>query len=153
MEAFSHDEISQLRNIFALMDCNGCGKISIEEMKQLLNCQRCYPNETELGEIVAEIDFDRDGGINFEDFATYCSKRRSSCSEAEKDGEIRRTFDFMDHNGDGYISVTDVKHVMRVIGQDVAEEQVEQMLVEIDEEGSGLISYECFKYMMLESSF
>lgn len=153
MESFSHDDISDLRNIFSLMDRSGHGKISTLEMKQLLNSQSCYPNEAELGEIVAELDFDNDGEINFDDFVTYCSSRRSCCSVMAKDEEIKHAFDFLDSNGDGYVSVTDVRHVMRTIGRDVMEEQVEQMLAEVDREGSGRISYESFKNMMTGDAF
>ena len=153
MEAFSHDEISDLRNIFSLMDRSGHGKISMAEMKHLLNSQSCYPNEAELVEIVAELDFDHDGAINFEDFVTYCSSRRSCSPGMVKEKEIKHAFDFLDHNGDGFVSVTDVRHVMRAIGRDVADEQVEQMLAEVDGAGSNRISYKSFKNMMMGDAF
>ena len=153
MESFLHDEISEFRNIFALMDRSGCGKISSEGMKQLLNLQKCYPNEAELREIMAEIDIDRDGEISFEDFVAYYSKQESSHSAVEKDREIKDTFNFLDRNGDGYVTAIDLRNVMRLIGQDVTEEQAEQMLAEVDEEGSGMISYKCFKNMMLQVAF
>ena len=153
METFSRDQISELRKVFALMDRGDRGKISMAEMKQLLNCQGYYPNKTELGEIIGEIDFDCDGEINFEDFVMYCSKQRSRCPAVVKDREIKFAFDFLDHNGDGYVSAADVRHVMYVIGQDVADEQVNRMLAEVDEDGSGRISYECFKIMMSKDAF
>ena len=153
MESFSHDEISDLRNIFSLMDRSGEGRISVQGMKHLLNSQSCYPNEAELEDIVAELDFDHDGEINFDDFVTYCSSQGSCCSAMVKDKEIKYAFDFLDHNGDGYVSLTDVKHVMRMIGRDLVDEQVEQMLAEVDGEGSGRISYESFKNMMMGDAF
>ena len=70
-----------------------------------------------------------------------------------KDKEIKYAFDFLDHNGDGYVSLTDVKHVMRMIGRDLVDEQVEQMLAEVDGEGSDRISYESFKNMMMGDAF
>ena len=153
MKSFSQDDISELRSIFALMDRSRRGKTSTEEMKWLLNLQNCYPNETELEEIMTEIDIDCDGEISFEDFVAYCSKRKPSRSSVEEDKEIKDAFDFLDRNGDGYVTSTDVKHVMRLIGQDVTEEQAEQMLAELDEEGNGVISYECFRKMMLKGAF
>ena len=153
METFSHDvTFHDLRDVFALMDRCNCGKVSTVELKQLLNSQRCYPNEAELGEIIAEMDNDRDGEISFEDFATYWSKRRS-CFAIVSDREIKHVFDFLDHNGDGYVSAADVRKIMHAIGQDVEEEQAEEMLAEVDKCGSGRISYECFKNMMLEDDF
>ena len=154
MESFSHDEISELQNIFALMDRSGCGKISTEEMEQLLNLQKCYPNEAELREIVAKMDCDRDGEISFEDFVAYYLKREAdSFLAAEKDREVKDAFDFLDHNGDGYVTAADLRNVMRLIGHDVSEEQAEQMLGEVDKEGNGMISYKCFKNIMLEDTF
>lgn len=150
METFSRDGISELRNIFALMDRDERGKVSTKEIEQLLNSQNCYPNEAELGEMITEMDFDRDGEINFEDLVTYCSQRRSSCSASNSYGELKRAFDFLDYNGDGYVSATDLRHVMHMMGRDVTEEEAERMLAEVDAAASGRISYECFKNKMLE---
>ena len=144
----SRDLVSGLHDIFSLMDRSGTGKVSAEDMKQLLNLQKCYPNEAELAKIVAEVDFDRDGEISFEDFLMYCTKQGAR-SAVEEDREMKDAFDFLDRNGDGYLSSDDLRRVMRLIGRDVEEQQAEEMLAEVDEEGDGRISYECFKNMML----
>jgi len=153
MEVFSNDDMSALRNIFALMDHEDCGKISMEEMKQLLNSQNCYPTEAELAKIIEEVDFDRDGEINFEDFVMYCSKRGTNCSALQNDRAIKQAFNFLDRNGDGYVTARDISHVMRTIGRDMAEEQAEQMLAEVDKDGDGRISYECFKNVMEDATY
>ena len=149
----SRDEVSGLHDIFSLMD-RGCnGKVSAEDMKQLLNSLKCYPNDAELSRIIVEVDFDCDGEISFEDFLVYCLKQETRCSAVEEDKEIKNAFDFLDRNGDGYVSAADLRHAMRSIGQDVEEQQAEEMLAEVDEEGDGRISYECFKNIMLDGAF
>ena len=141
----SRDEVSGLHDIFSLMDRGGNGKVSAEDMKQLLNSLKCYPNDAELSRIIVKIDFDCDGEISFEDFLVYCLKQETRCSAVEEDKEIKDAFDFLDRNGDGYVSAADLRHAMRSIGRDVEEQQAEEMLAEVDEEGDGRISYECFK--------
>ena len=63
--------------------------------------------------------------------------------------ELLHVFSKFDKNDDSFITAIEVKQVMHEMGQDISEEQAEQMLAEIDKEGSGRVTYQRFKSMML----
>lgn len=145
----SKDKIPAMRRMFSLIDLDESGKISVDELKRLLYSQGYYPNDTELEEMMAEIDSDHSGEIDFEEFVAYCVKRRISRTASEENREIKDAFEYFDKNGDGFITAIEIKQVMGELGQEVSQEQAEQMLAEVDKEGSGRVTLQRFKSMLL----
>ena len=145
----SKDKVPAMRRMFSIMDRDGSGMISIDELKDLLYSQGYYPSETELKDMMEEIDSDHSGEIDFEEFVSYCVRRRMSRTISQENREIKDAFRFFDKNGDGFITAREIKQVMCEIGQDISEEQAEQMLAEVDKDGNGRITYQRFKSMML----
>lgn len=145
----SKDKVPAMRKMFSLIDRDGSGMISKDELKELLYSQGYYPSETELETMMGEIDSDNSGEIDFEEFVSYCVRRRMSRTVSQETKEIKDAFKYFDKNGDGFITATEIKQVMNELGQEISEEQAEQMLAEVDKEGSGRVTYQRFKSMML----
>jgi len=145
----SKDKVPAMRRMFSLMDRDGSGKISVDELKDILCSQGYYPSDSELEEMMGEIDSDHSGEIDFEEFVSYCVRRRMSRTISQENREIKDAFNFIDKNGDGFITALEIKQVVREMGRDISEEQAEQMLAEVDKEGEGRMTYQRFKSMML----
>lgn len=145
----SKDKVPAMRKMFSLIDRDGSGMISKDELKDLLYSQGYYPSETELETMMGEIDSDNNGQIDFEEFVSYCVRRRMSRTVSQENKEIKDAFSYFDKNGDGYITATEIRQVMVELGQDISEEQAELMLAEVDKEGNGRVTYQRFKSMML----
>lgn len=66
-EFMPKDESEQLRQAFAMIDNDGSGKISSDELKKVLQSigEQHISNE-EIDEVVREIDLDGDGQIDYE---------------------------------------------------------------------------------------
>ncbi|XP_052272169.1 neo-calmodulin-like isoform X2 [Dreissena polymorpha] len=60
----------------------------------------------------------------------------------------RRAFDLFDPDGDGTITTLELGTVMRVIGQNPTEAELQDMVNEVDEDGNGTIEFEEFVKMM-----
>ena len=58
-----------------------------------------------------------------------------------------KQFDSLDADGDGYITVADLKHVLCI---PLEEDKLEEMLKEIDESGTGKIDRTTFKEAMMK---
>ena len=143
------DKVPAMRKMFSLIDRDGSGMISKDELKELLYSQGYYPSETELETMMGEIDSDNDGEIDFEEFVSYCVRRRISRTVSQENKEIKDAFKYFDKNGDGFITAIEIRQVMKELGQEIPEEQAEQMLAEVDKEGNGRVTYQRFKSMML----
>ena len=83
------------------------------------------------------------GTIEFNEFLLMMSKKMK---ETDKEEELREAFRVFDRNGDGYISATELRHVMTNLGEKLTDEEVEDMIREADLDGDGLVNYEgsCF---------
>ena len=62
--------------------------------------------------------------------------------------EIKEAFDIFDIDQSGEISVTELLESMKNLGFDVKNKAIYQMIAEMDEDGSGTISFEEFLDMM-----
>ena len=75
------------------------------------------------------------------------AKRMGCCGKPSED-ELIESFRLFDKNGDGRVSADELKHVMRSLGQPLADTEVEAMIRECDTDGSGFITYAEFVKMM-----
>ena len=55
-----------------------------------------------------------------------------------------------DKNGDGFISVDELRHVMTNLGEQMSIEEAEECIREVDQDGDGRVNYEEFIQMMMK---
>ena len=64
------------------------------------------------------------------------SKQLSSRDTA---GEIREAFKVFDKDGDGFISVEELREIMGNMGEKMTKEEVDEMIQEVDMDGDGRV--------------
>ena len=62
--------------------------------------------------------------------------------------ELKEAFRLFDINEDGYISADELIKVMRNLGHQPTEAEVEEMIVDVDMDGNGVIDFAEFVSMM-----
>merc|ERR1712043_78325 len=62
--------------------------------------------------------------------------------------EFKASFDVFDKDGDGTISTSELEAVMKALGQNPSEEDIEDMISEIDLDKNGIIDFTEFVAMM-----
>ncbi|KOO20826.1 calmodulin-like protein [Chrysochromulina tobinii] len=78
------EELTEFREIFNLVDLDKGGTISKDELGQLMKTLGLKPTQEELNAMVAEIDADGSGEIDFDEFVTVMS-RKELLSQIEPD--------------------------------------------------------------------
>ena len=70
----------------------------------------------------------------------------------EAEDHTMKLFQRMDRQGKGYLSALDLKRGMKLIGLSLTNEQVEQLIVEMDDNGDGKIQPESYRrqYMKVD---
>ena len=69
-------------------------------------------------------------------------------TESNEADELVAAFKVFDKNGDGCISKMELKQVMAQLGENLTDEQLNDMMKEADVNGDGGIDFEEFKKMM-----
>ena len=69
-------------------------------------------------------------------------------TDAQK-AEFKETFSLFDKDGDGTIDPKELGVVMRSLGQNPTEEELEEMVLEADSDGNGTIEFQEFLGLMV----
>lgn len=79
------------------------------------------PTDSELQQMISEVDADGNGLIDFAEFVTLMARKMNN---TDKDAEIREAFNVFDKDGSGKISSDELRHIMKSLGEDLTEEEV-----------------------------
>ncbi|KAK7337905.1 hypothetical protein VNO77_18496 [Canavalia gladiata] len=145
-DALRDDQVGEFLEAFCLLDKDGDGCITIEELGTAIRSLDENPTLEELQIMMNEVDTDGNGTIEFGEFLNLMARKMK---ESEAEEELKEAFRVFDKDQDGYISPSELRSVMRTIGEKVTEEELEQMVKEADLDGDGLVDYQEFVRMML----
>ncbi|CAN0829544.1 CAM5 [Linum grandiflorum] len=147
-EVLANDQILEFHEAFCLLDKDGDGRITIQELGTALRSLGIHPSDRELNAMINQVDVDGKGSIGFDEFLSLMA---SKVKENEADQELRDAFRVFDKDQDGFISPNELRHVMMNVVERVTDEELEQMVKEADLDGDGLINFEEFAKVMLAS--
>lgn len=117
------------------------------------------PTEAELRDMISEVDADRSGTIDFEEFLALMAKQFFGDGSEDDEEELKLAFGVFDKDKSGSISVDELKQVMkslgeyqcgshivyglekRFTGETLTQSEIEEMIREADFDGDGEISY------------
>lgn len=144
---YEAERIEEFREAFALFDKDGDGCITTSELGTVMRSLGQDPSEEDLQDMINEVDVDGSGTIDFEEFIAMMEKKQMNSMDTEE--ELRGAFKVFDKDGNGYISATELRHVMTSLGEKLTDEELEEMIREADTDGDGQVNYEEFAKMML----
>jgi len=132
------DRAKEIQEAFEFTDKPQEGVVTEKELNQII--KSLYQEDND------EDDINNDGQINYEDYIALMNKRNK---EVESEEEIINAFKILDKDGQGVISVTELRHIMTSVGDLLTEEEVDSMIKKADYDANGYINYEEFIRMMM----
>lgn len=79
------------------------------------------PTDSELKQMISEVDADGNGLIDFAEFVTLMARKMNN---TDKEAEIREAFNVFDKDGSGKISKDELRSIMKSLGEDLNDEEV-----------------------------
>ena len=140
------DKEDIVQRAFNFIDFNKDGKVTIEEIKKMVEAMGYKLKEGDIHDMINEVDLDGNGFINITEFKELLNNRVRKDSTTNE--EMIETFRYFDQDGDGLISTNDLFKAMNQLGQNVKYEQAEDMVRLADKDGDDHLSYKEFKEMM-----
>eukprot|EP00966_Prymnesium_polylepis_P234625 5427277-Prymnesium_polylepis.1 len=144
----SNEEIEACRDAFSKFDKDGSGAISDWELRAMLQCEsvldsmnwRCTmgqdPTDEELFDMIAEVDSDGSGEIDFSEFLKVIIAQKAKQAGQDDESDTDKT---------GEISTDKLRSIVKDFGLTI---DIEKLIRETDTDHSGFIDYNEFKVMM-----
>lgn len=141
----SKEIIQKMSEQFRILDKNGDGKISKEELltayEKMMNADKA---RIEVEKIMDNIDFNESGFIDFSEFIAACVKAEEVINEVN----LNMAFKVFDKDGSGKLAVQEIRELLGVGVND--QEVLDIILKEIDSNGDGEIDLQEFKNIMVK---
>lgn len=146
-DSLTDEQVAEFREAFSLFDKNGDGQITTQELGAVMRSLAQNPSESELLDMINEVDADNNGSIDFPEFLAMMARKMKDTDSEE---EIKEAFKVFDRDNNGYISAAELRHVMTSIGEKLTDDEVDEMIREADGDGDGRINYQEFVQLMLQ---
>ncbi|XP_038066078.1 neo-calmodulin-like [Patiria miniata] len=128
---------------FSKYDKNRDGRMNTNELRALLRALNRNPTETSLKKMMADIDENKNGSIEYDEFVKLMNRL---------DGEISRelapTFEKHDKDNSGFISADELDAVFQEMGIELTPEGLQAEIKSVDLDGDGNLSFQEFKKLI-----
>ncbi|XP_010567463.1 PREDICTED: caltractin-like [Haliaeetus leucocephalus] len=130
----SQEEREELREVFELFDPDGSGLIDVSDLKITVRALGCELREEEVERIFSECSEEGSGKLTFELFLQVMTQKMAEpCLEEV----IPEAFEVFDYDGTGKIAFENLRVMASEVGEDITDEELQEMIDEADVDGDG----------------
>ncbi|OWJ99721.1 CETN2 [Cervus elaphus hippelaphus] len=140
----TEEQKQEIREAFDLFDADGTGTIDVA-----MRALGFEPKKEEIKKMISEIDKEGTGKMNFSDFLTVMTQKMS---EKDTKEEILKAFKLFDDDETGKISFKNLKRVAKELGENLSDEELQEMIDEADRDGDGEVNEQEFLRIMKKTS-
>jgi len=119
---FSKDKIDEIKQIFNFFDKNGSGAISTKELGDLYRALGMTPSDADINDIIAEIDKDSSGTIEFSEFLEIFETYKI---KPINEDQLIKAFQLFDKDRNGLLSTDELMKIMELAGEKMSREDAE----------------------------
>merc|ERR1712183_1122008 len=102
-----------------------------------------------IKKMISDIGKDGSGTIDFNEFLEMMTTKMSEKDSRE---EILKAFRLFDDDETGFITLKNLRRVAKEIGENMTDEELQEMIDEADRDGDGQVSEEEFLRIMKKTS-
>jgi len=138
-------DMHKIRDIFKKFDKDGSLSLEINELRNLYHALGYQFTNDEIMEMVKDMDINQDNRITFHEFLG--SFKEKVVFKAHED-KLREAFNLCDCDEDQYITLDELKKIMRQVGENLKEKDLISMLKEVDRDKDNRLNFEEFIQLM-----
>ncbi len=91
--------------------------------------------------MIVDLDSDGNGTIDFQEWVTLMTKR---VNDKDSRANINKIFALFDDERTGFISIKNLRRVAQELGENISEEELQELVTRADLDQDGLVSEEEF---------
>ena len=146
----SVDEVEEIKEAFDIFDPENSGQIAVSELISAMKSLGFDTKNPAIYKMVAEMDADGNGAIDFEEFLDMMTAR---ISEKNAMADLDRVFKLFDENRQGQITVESLARVAKDLGEDISLEELKEIVQRADLNANGKLDFEDFYAIMTKKTF
>jgi Ca2+-binding EF-hand superfamily protein len=131
-----------LKSAFNSFDREKTGSISTDTVEEILRLMGQPFNRQTLEEMIEEVDEDKSGRLEFEEFIILAAKFIIEEDEEALGKELKEAFRLYDKEGNGFIPTSCLKEILRELDDQLSDADLDGMIQEIDSDGSGTVDFD-----------
>ncbi|XP_063683013.1 calmodulin-A-like isoform X2 [Bolinopsis microptera] len=132
-------QVNMFRDIFNMYDKDGNNTIDCSELKLILEELGYECSTEEVLQVISKFDLNTTGTIDFNEFLSLIGDWMSN-----DENQIRDAFEVFDKEGNGYLSLEQLKRALTTYGEAFTDNEAEEFFKEIDVDGDGTITADEF---------
>merc|ERR1712215_538567 len=149
----ANDEIKCLKVCFDLFDTKKQEVLSGDDLGEIMRAMGFRPTEEELADLLHEVDEDGSGEIEFGEFCQLCATFLVEDPDMETmKKELKDAFRVYDKEGQGFITNDTLRELIGDLLAPLTDEELDGIIDELDEDGSGSMDFDEFCEMMMTKS-
>lgn len=144
-QLLSKSEREELARVFKLLDANGDGKLSKEEIKD--GYGRLYGkliSDKEVDQMFDAVDTDQSGFIDYTEFVVASANEKALMTQ----DRLNLAFKMFDKDGSGMITPSEIREVLSASESKIPNSVIDAVIKQVDQNGDGQISLEEFTTLM-----
>ncbi|KAH7649172.1 centrin [Cryptosporidium bovis] len=144
----SEQQKLEIKEAFELFDGDSIGYIDIKEVKVAMRALGFDPKKEELKKLSSNLE-SGNGMVSYNEFYDLVETKILQRDPRE---EIIKAFKLFDDDGTGKISFKNLKRVAKELGENISDEEIQEMIDEADRDGDGEINQEEFIRIMRKTN-
>jgi calmodulin len=141
----SEDQIKFAKEEFQKYDKKSQEKISTTDLAKAFSGLHVNISAETLKKWADYVDEEATGFITFDGFLQLYARKIQEDADTR---DLKEAFRVLDKNKRGEIDVEDLRWILRSLGDDLTEEDIEDMIHDTDTDGSGTVDFEEFYRLM-----
>lgn len=141
-QAFTRQEQKSLRNAFRELDVNGDGKLTLEEISQVLTNSGDAKANEHVQALFKLGDVDSDGQLSYNEMLLAVAQTKL----IEKEDRLHAMFEQIDKNHDGVLTPQEITAVLGDVPG------LDKMIAEVDTDHNGTLDYHEFVHIFLNTA-
>ncbi|KAF2358071.1 EF-hand domain [Trinorchestia longiramus] len=137
-----------MRKVFAMFDQSKTGFVETNKFVNILNTLGQNFDEDDLKQKIDEVDTEKEGKVNFDQFIVIVMPYLEEDDDEAMHEELKEAFRLYDKGGDGYITTKVLKEILKELDNKLSDTDLDGIIEEIDEDGSGTVDFDEFMEMM-----
>lgn len=137
----NEEQASEIKECFDLFDTDNTGDIPTKELKVAMRAVGFELEKEQYKKIIRE---HVDEGVQMIDWQTFLQIMTKQYCNRDPEEEMLQCFRIFDNGESGKITFKDLKRVAKELGENMTDEEINEMIEETDKDGDNEISMDEF---------